>query len=224
VIEVFAGSHPVGRHFQHLQSQQEPDAYSVAAYAAIEAQQPNGEKFKAPEPHTLGITPAHHLSLHARVEHTDAQTKLLDFVRRELQGFGLHGVVVFGGPPCTKYSNADKQFRLRQENLFQTELAHDGAERQLDRLLQSQADGDAVPAVKLARARRLLVSTKAAYEAAADAVMKDELEVQAADAVVSSFLQLFKDIQQECKAAGDVPCHLVMENPYSSADRALWNR
>jgi hypothetical protein len=116
---------------------------------------------------------------------------------------------------------ADKQPGIRKITLTETQLAHDDAERQL---LQMQADGGAVPAAKIDRARRLVISTEEAYTAAAEAVAKDELDVQAADAVVSSFLQLFEEIRQECQAAGDVPCHLVMKNPYSVAERALWNR
>lgn len=207
-----------------LQHQQQPSPYSLAAYAAIEMQQPDGKKFRAPEPQALGLTPEHHLSLHARVQDPAARTALIDFVRHELQGSGLDGVVVFGGPPCTKYSNADKQFWIRKERLEQTQVAHADAQTQLQQLLQTQADGGAVPAGQLARARGLVVSTEEAYAASAAAVANHELEVQAADEIVSSFLTLFQEIQQECKKAGNVPCHLVMENPYSSADRALWNR
>jgi 3-methyladenine DNA glycosylase/8-oxoguanine DNA glycosylase len=119
---------------------------------------------------------------------------------------------------------ADKQPGIRKEVLKQTQLAHEDAQRQLDQLLQMQADGGAVPAAKVNRARRLVISTEEAYEAAAEAVAKDELDVQAADAVVSSFLQLFQEIQQEFQAAGNVPCHPIMKNPYSIAERALWNR
>jgi hypothetical protein len=122
---------------------------------------------------------------------------------------------------------ADKQPGIRKEVLKQTQLAHEEAQRQLGQLLQMQADGGAVPAqqaAKIDRARRLVVSTEEAYTAAAEAVAKDELDVLAADAVVSSFLSLFQEIQQECQAAGNVPCNLVMENTYSIAERALWNR
>jgi hypothetical protein len=77
VIEAFAGSHPVGRHFQHLQGQQQPAPYSLAAYAAVESEA--GARYRAPAPESMGLTPAHHLDLHAKVE--DLSTQVCTTVR-----------------------------------------------------------------------------------------------------------------------------------------------
>jgi hypothetical protein len=71
VIEAFAGSHPVGRHFQTLHTQQQPAPYSLAAYAAIEMA--DGERYRAPAPEAMGLTPAHHLDMHAKVDDSTTQ-------------------------------------------------------------------------------------------------------------------------------------------------------
>jgi hypothetical protein len=229
VIEVFAGSHPVGRHFQHLRSQQQPAPYSLAAYAAIEEKQPEGKKYRAPTAESLGLTPEHYLSLHTKVQDADARTELLDLMRTELHTSDLDGVVVFGGPPCEKFSNAGPQPEQRKAALQSAQDALEAAERRLEQLSQSQAAGGASSSAALEGAQRRVAEARSACDAAADAVVRqDDLDVVGAEAVVASFLGLFLDIKEECRKArmptGPVPCHLAMENPYSTADKALWNR
>jgi hypothetical protein len=230
VIETFAGSHPVGRHFQHLQTQQQQQQqstvpYRLAAYAAVESHRPVGEKYRAPQAEALGLTPFHHLSLRARVEDPAAHSQLVKFVRDELRSSGLDGVVVFGGPPCKKFSQAGSLAEKRQKSLNTAQnRTLQAAQSGLEQLDQSQAAGDAVSAAAVAEAEQLVAAARRVREAAADAVVQHELDVQAAEAMVSSFLKLFQDIKKECRGSGNVPCHLVMENPYSSAKKALWNR
>lgn len=227
-IETFAGSHPVGRHFQYLRlhaSELQPAPYSLAAYAAIEAE--GGQQYRAPEPESLGLAPEHHLDLQGMVQDPAIQAQLLEFVRRELQSSALHEVVVFGGPPCKMYSTANVHRQQRELALRDAQAAVAGAGRHLQDLLQTLATPNLVSAEDIAEAWRRLDNAESALracEAAADAVRQDEQRVREADAVVSSFLGLFKDIQRECQAACKTPCHLVMENPYSIPDWALWNR
>jgi hypothetical protein len=227
VIDAFAGAHSVGLHFQHQhgqQQQQRPAPYSLAAYAAIEAQQPVAEKYRAPAADSLGLTPEHYLSLHAKVEDPAVQEQLLDLMHRELRTGSLHGVVVFGGPPCQKFSKANRQSEQLKAALQTAQDALLAAESELQPLLQSQAAGGSVSAAALAEAQNRVAAAGRVCEAAAHAVVQHELDVQAAEAVVSSFLRLFWGIKQMCMAAGNVPCHLVMENPCSTAEKALWNR
>lgn len=223
MIEVFAGSHPVGRHFQHLRSQQQPAPYSLAAYAAIEEKQPEGERYRAPAAESLGLTPEHYLSLHTKVQDADARTELLDLVRTELHtsDLQLDGVVVFGGPPCEKFSNAGPQAEQRKAALQSAQDALEAAERRLEQLSQSQAAGGASSSAALEAflgAQHRVAEARSACDAAADAVVRqDDLDVVGAEAVVASFLGLFLDIKEECRKAcmptGPVPCHLAMENP-----------
>jgi hypothetical protein len=150
------------------------------------------------------------------------QVQLLDFVRRELQSVNLHGVVVFGGPPCDKFSSAGPLF-MQQWDILPTARAElENAERRLKML--RVVGKKVVSAEEREEAENRVAQAQRIYRAAADAVAQDDLEVQTAEGLAASFLKLFQDIQKECQAAGNVPCHLVMENPYSSADRALWNR
>jgi hypothetical protein len=229
VIEAFAGSHPVGRHFQNLHAQQHPAPYSLAAYAAIEAEK--GSECATPAPETLGLTPAHHLSLRpAGVEDDSTRAQLISFVHEQLQESSLDGVVVFARPPCKVYTNANSRVRARntqrQQALVDAEAACDHAQMQLDELMQSEEADMSVAALRSAvsAAASRLADAEAARKAAANAVEQGDLELHAADAVVINFLSLFQDVQQACQADGIVPCHLVMENSYSTADRALWNR
>lgn len=136
----------------------------------------------------------------------------------------LDGVVVFGGPPCKKFSQAGSLAETRQKALNTAQDDLQAAQSELEQLKQSQAAGDAVSAAAVAEAEQLVAAARRAREAAADAVVQHELDVQAAEAMVSSFLKLFQDIKNECRESGNAPCHLVMENPYSSAKKALWNR
>jgi hypothetical protein len=46
-------------------------------------------------------------------------------------------------------------------------------------------------------------------------------ELENSDQLVSDFIALFQTIKT---ASGQRPCYLIMENPYSRADRGLWNR
>jgi hypothetical protein len=92
VIEMFAGSHPVGRRFQHLQTQQQQQQsapYSLAAYAAIEIA--DGERYRAPAPEVMGLAPAHHLDLHASVENQNTRV-LVD--RKKDTGAPLYHTVI----------------------------------------------------------------------------------------------------------------------------------
>jgi hypothetical protein len=81
VIEAFAGSHPVGRHFHTLHAQQQPAPYSLAAYAAVEMA--DGERYRAPAPEAMGLTPAHHLDLHGKVEDSTTQVCSARLVQAE---------------------------------------------------------------------------------------------------------------------------------------------
>lgn len=133
----------------------------------------------------------------------------------------MYGVVVFGGPPCKKFCNASSQV-LKQRAILPTAKARlDDAERCLS--LLKGVDKKMVSGEKLAEAESKVAEALQIYRAVANAVAKDDAGLRAAEDLVTSFLNLFQDIQMHCTAAG-VPCHLVMENPYSSADRALWNR
>lgn len=224
-IEVFAGSHPVGRHIQHLQAQQQQAPYTLAAYAAIEVRQPHGDKYRVPEAAALGLTAEHHLSLHARVEDDAAREKLLSFVRSELKTSRLDAVVMFGGPPCEMYSNAGPQYRKELKALNEAQASYDSALRQLQQLQKpAKAAGEPVLNGGLADAEQRLQQAQQNLESAKAPVVKHKLGVVAADATVASFLSLYQEIQQECKASDQTLCHCVMENPYSSADKALWNR
>lgn len=224
-IEVCAGSHPVGRHIQHLQAQQQQSPYTLAAYAAIEVQPPNGAKYRAPEPAALGLTAEHHLSLPARVEDPAARQELLSFVRSELKNSRPDAVVMFGGPPCDTYSNAWPQYRKELKALNEAQASYDSAFRQLQQLQKpAKAAGKPVLNGGLADAQQHLQQAIQNLERAKAPLMKREVDVEDADAVVSNFLSLCQEIQQECKASGQTPYHRVMENLYSSTDKALWNR
>jgi hypothetical protein len=143
-------------------------------------------------------------------------------VRSELQGSNLHGVVVFGGPPCKKFCNAAPLVRQQRDILPTAKANLDAAESRLK--LLKVVGKKVVSAEERAEAESKVAQALRIYRAAADAVAQDDLGLRAAEDVVTSFLKLFQDIQMHCAAAGNVPCHLVMENPYSAADRALWNR
>jgi hypothetical protein len=160
------------------------------------------------------------------VQDPDIRAQLLEFVRRELDSFTMQHVVVFGGPPCTMYSTANKPRQQREQALRNAKAAVGTAGRELHDLLQTLALAGPVAVDDIAQARQALHSAESigACEAAAGAVKQDEQSVREADAVVASFLALFKAIQRECQAACNTPYHLVMENPYSRSDWALWNR
>lgn len=225
-IEVFAGSHPVGHHFQELrlqavQPQPQPVPCSLLAYAAIELQ--DGQQYRAPGPEALGLTPLHHLDLHGDVQEP-AQAQLLTFVYQELEAAAIDTVVVFGGPPCKEYSKANAAKKQHKTALMDAQAAFAEAESQLRALQHILASPRPVSAEVIEDTQRRVDNTRSAWQArkkALEAVLMDKAHTRQADAVVSSFLALFNDIQQ---AAGNTPCHLVMENPYSDTDKALWNR
>jgi hypothetical protein len=137
----------------------------------------------------------------------------------------VYGVVVFGGPPCKKFCNASSHV-LKQRAILPTAKAHlDKAESHLKMLkVVGNLPEKVVSGEELAEAKSQVAKALQLYRAAANAVAIDDAGLRAAEDLVTSFLNLFQDIQMHCTAAGNVPCHLVMENPYSSADRALWNR
>jgi hypothetical protein len=206
-IEVFAGSHPVARHFKEIRlqtAQQPPLPYSLVAYAAIEAKE--GQKYRAPGPEALGLAPKHYLDLHGNVQHLATQGGLLRFVRSGLRSCALDEVVVFGGPPCRAYSNANVHRQQHEQALINANDTLADARGHLHQQLLTGATGSAAGAFEEfeAEARRRLDKAQAAwdvYKTAADAVEKDVLDALEADEVVSDFLALFKDIQRECQAA-----------------------
>jgi hypothetical protein len=227
-IEVFAGSHPVGCHFQELrlqalqQQQQQLAPYSLAAYAAVELQ--DGQQFKAPEAKSLGLAPTCHLDLHGDVQEPAVQAKLLEFVRKQLKASALDEVVVFGGPPCTEYSNANVHKQKHKKDLKAAQEAFADVAKQLRALRHVLASTRQVSIEMIEDIQCKVDKARSEWQArktALEEVLKDEEGARQADAVVSSFLKLFKDIQQ---AAGNTPCHLVMENPYSATSKALWDR
>lgn len=59
--------------------------------------------------------------------------------------------------------------------------------------------------------------------AAAEERSQVEAKILESDALVTSFLVMFKRIEAECEGRGK-PCYIIMENPYSTRARALWNR
>uniref|UniRef100_A0A383W5P4 Uncharacterized protein n=1 Tax=Tetradesmus obliquus TaxID=3088 RepID=A0A383W5P4_TETOB len=86
-------------------------------------------------------------------------------------------------------------------------------------LAASQAEEQlAAEAAALEQQRRLLAG-KASEEAQRDAAALME-----SDALASSFITLYRGVQAECMAYGDIPSYMIMENPYSVTNRALWNR
>jgi hypothetical protein len=159
----------------------------------------------------------------------------------------LDAVAVYGGPPCQRYSAAAAdpiRFPLRYKLR--------DAERALHEALKANAaaaaalhDANRQPAAKSKRAAKVWEAQRiAAGEAAAAArehlaaaqeelsqwetaareeAAKDAAGLQDSDRLVRSFLHLYKAVEAEAHARG-VPCFVVMENPYSSRDRGLWNR
>lgn len=230
VIEAFAGSHAAGLHFKSLldkqaspqQPQQPP--YHLAAYAAIELE----TKYKAPDPKALNLQADNCLSIHASVSDFAVQAKVLDFVRSKLcdSSLCISAVVVFGGPPCTAYSQArphlaTSKLNQLEESYQQALLDHTAQQRQL------LAAGSMPPAAAT-KAQKTAAETASsiqdAVEAAAAEAAQHARNLMASDSLVKSFLSLFKAIEVECQEFGKRHCYLVMENPYSQPDRALWNR
>jgi hypothetical protein len=174
IVEAFAGSHPVAFHTQRellrAGAGGAAPAFALAAYAAVELEPQHG----VPTAGDLRLPEERFLNITGSVSDQATHDVLLAFVRARLAQTGnnrrVDGVLVFGGPPCTEYSQAK---------------------------VVSKMD-------PLVRKRKL----------------------EAADALVASFLRLFKGIEAECSgsAGGARPAFLVMENPQSRPDRALWNR
>jgi hypothetical protein len=133
-------------------------------------------------------------------------------------------VVVFGGPPCTKFCNAGSLFRPQREVLLTAKAELEAAEKRWKMLKVVGKSSTVASAEQRAEAESKVAEAQEIYRAAEAAVAQDDLGVREADGLVSRFLSLFQELQRKCQADGDVPCHLLMENPYSAEDRALWNR
>jgi hypothetical protein len=229
VIEAFAGSHAAGLHFKSLldkqtspQQPQQPH-YHLAAYAAIELE----PRYKAPDWKALNLQADNCLSIHASVSDFAVQAKVLDFVRSKLcdSSLCISAVVVFGGPPCTAYSQARPHLatsKLQLEESYQQALLdHTAQQRQL-------LAAGSTPSAAATKAQKTAAETASriqdAIEAAAAEAAQHARNLKASDSLVKSFLSLFKAIEVECQEYGKRHCYLVMENPYSQPDRALWNR
>jgi len=156
---------------------------------------------------------------------------------RERAG-GVDAVLVFGGPPCTAYSSAcadtsrfPARYRCkRADEAYYAALAERAAAVQA--LKQLRTSGAAASALEQAgqrvrEAEQELAALKAASEEATAAAKQEAIEDTArlhdSDALVKSFLGLYKSVEAEANALGR-PGFLGMENPYSTRPRGLWNR
>lgn len=225
VIEVFAGSHPVGRHCKALQEAQQQAPYSIAAYAAVELVQPQGDKYKAPSPTKLNLPAEHCLSLSgADIQDPDVVQQLVQFVRSSLRTASPSAVVVFGGLPCTKYCNAGPHYWRAKAQRDAAWTEYKAAAKQLHLELEAVESVSLPESQSVADLHQGMIAAEAQLAQAEKALRKFTEDLRTADDLVQSFLDLFKEIEQECKKPREAPCHLAMENPYSCAEKGLWNR
>lgn len=108
-----------------------------------------------------------------------------------------------------------------EESYQQALLNHTAQQRQL-LAAGSKSSAAAIKAQETAAATASNIDD--AIETAAAEAAQHARNLLASDSLVKSFLGLFKAIEVECQEYGKRHCYLVMENPYSQPDRALWNR
>jgi hypothetical protein len=108
-----------------------------------------------------------------------------------------------------------------EDNYQQALLDHTAQQRQL--LAAGSASSTAATKAH-ETAAATASSIQDAIEAAAAEAAQHAQSLLASDSLVKSFLSLFKAVEVECQEYGKRHCYLVVENPYSQPDRALWNR
>ncbi|GBF92663.1 hypothetical protein Rsub_05032 [Raphidocelis subcapitata] len=246
VVEAFAGSYPVARAAPALA---DAGVARVVAYAGIELTFAD----KAPGHEEMGIEAAEdYMNLgvgktKGDVTSTEVRSTVVEFVRSRVQA--VDAVAVFGGPPCQSYSAAaadttrfparyklcdaeHELFKALKANAAAEAARHDirsplsngGVGKRAEKVLAAKLDAadtaatEARDRVEVSQLRIGELEVAAREEAAADAA-----KLQGSDHLVRAFLHLYKAVEAEAHARG-VPCFLVMENPYSSRDRGLWNR
>jgi hypothetical protein len=241
VVEAFAGSHPVARAAPAFAAAAAGGA-RICAYAGVELLQ-----HRAPTAQEAGVDAAHYLCLgpgapDGDVASPETQRDVAEFVARRLRLLGVGAVLVIGGPPCQSYSNASNdavkfpaRYALRDADraLRDALAARAAAAAAVEDLCArggvGAAAGDSLSAAEAAarEARKRVEACQHAAAAAAEAAkaeaVEDAAKLQGADALVRAFLALAAAVESEARARG-VPCYTVMENPYSSRDRGLWNR
>lgn len=226
VVEAFAGSCPVARHFQTVVSNDPTQGvpYQLKAYAAIEANSKLAAK--APTATSIGLHADNCLVINDSVTAFPVQAGILEFVKSKLadEELGISTVVVFGGPPCDAYSLLRREPAMTR--LQASDAAYAQALQQYAQMVQpscqTQPNSSRHDAyVAALRAADIMQSSihRAGAEAAAYA-----RKVLESDSCVKSFLGLFKAIEGLCQEADKQPCYLVMENPYARPGTALWNR
>ncbi|GBF92664.1 hypothetical protein Rsub_05033 [Raphidocelis subcapitata] len=237
VVEAFAGSFSVGRAAAAVA---QGGAARVVAYAGVEL---NGQfASNAPKAGAIGVAAADALILGPNgrgggdMNAPETHAAVLEFVVQRLRR--VDAVAVLGGPPCQRYSAASKDtarfpahydLQAAEVALFEAlrESAAEAARAEAARASDAASPAAAAAERAASKARERVAACKAEVakrtaeaweEAAADAA-----GLQDSDRLVRAFLHLYKAVEAEAHARG-VPCFLVMENPYSSRDRGLWNR
>lgn len=145
----------------------------------------------------------------------------MNFIKEQLYNSEIDAVLVFGGPPCQSYSqwtNAVDKAATKEEKArmtYQKAISDYSKARKQD--------------LDIAAAESILEEAHSGWQNAVEDTLatqkRHDTKLLGSDKLVRDFINLFMRIEGECKSLRpECPCFLIMENPKSSENRALWNR
>lgn len=233
MVEAFAGTHPAANVIKKTNAHGPDSKVKVTAYVSIELLEPSQLGLQPFVHQDLGISrESHYLRCQGAkqgdVGSPQVQRRVVEFVQQQLAEGAVDAVVVFGGPPCTEYSNArrrDDKGKVEAEaekEYLDAILAHAQARKAsgeavrayetMNRAMLNADQQEDVTIVAFAELQKkdtaaeheasaIAAREKAAAEASAEAA-KGNAALLDSDALVKRFINLYKRIEAECKCYG----------------------